>query len=134
MGADVDGDGPCRDHTHLRRFPQPDAPRRGRGSCPRAETAYLDPARKTDPEIPAVLAALLLLSAQLVVAGHLESLVQRLLICARVIDQPEVARVRENGVEILSPGLCPTHLERARAQVHHPLAKGGWLRATIPAV
>src|SRR5260370_35181215 len=114
MGADVDGDGPCREHPHLRRFHQRDAPRCGRGSCARAEAAYLDPARETDPEIPAVLAALLLLSAQLLVTGHLESPVQRLLIGARVVDKTEVAPPRGIGGGVLSTDSDPIHFELAR--------------------
>src|SRR5260370_38941364 len=110
MGADIDGDRPSREHPHLRRFHQRDAPRCRRGSCARAEAAYLDPARETDPEIPAVLAALLLLSAQLLVTGHLESPVQRLLIGARVVDKTEVARMPGIRDENLSPYFAPSHL------------------------
>src|SRR5260370_33549643 len=83
MGADIDGDRPSREHPHLRRFHQRHAHRCRRGSCARAEAAYLDAARETDPEIPAVLAALRLLSAQRLVTGYVESRVTSLLISAR---------------------------------------------------
>src|SRR5438445_398424 len=122
MGADVDGNGSSWEHPHLRRFHQSDASGRRRGPGAGAETAYLDPAREADPDVPAVLAALFLLSAQLLVTRDLESLVQLLLIGAGVVDEPEVARVREIGDEVLTPKRNRIHLELVGEQVDHPLA------------
>src|SRR5260370_26055112 len=114
VGADVDSDGSGREHAHLGRFHKRDTPGGGCRSGAWAETTYLDPARETNPEIAAVLAAFFLLLAQLLVAGHLESHVQRLPISARVVDQPEEARRSEIGVAILAadPPRTPLVLTR----------------------
>src|SRR5205814_6023810 len=99
----------------------------------RAEAADLDPAREPDAQVTTLLAGILLLFAQLVVTGDLHSRVHRLLVSARVVDQPEVAGVGEIGDEVLAPDRRRVHLELRREQVDPPPAKARWLRPARPA-
>jgi len=76
VGAGPDIDRPGRHHPHLRRFDEADAAGGGGRRRRRSEAADLDPGRDPDPDVLALLAALLLLLADLVVADQLEGLVE----------------------------------------------------------
>src|SRR6266849_5758911 len=101
MCADVDGHRTSWEDAHLRGIHEPETARRGRGAGAGSEPADLDPARDPDAHIPAFLTRLVLLAAELLVAGDLHRLGQRALVRACVVDQAEVACMREFLDEVL---------------------------------
>src|SRR5712691_7625426 len=134
MGADVDGHRTRWEDAHLRGIHEPKTagPRRRAGAG--SEPADLDPARDPDAHVPAFLARFVLFPAKLFVTGDLHRLVQRAFVRARVVDQAEVACVREFFDEVLAAESSRIHLERDGEQVDDPLYVVGSLRATSSAV
>src|SRR5258708_24299648 len=130
MGADVDGYRTRWEDAHLRGIHEPETARPRRSASTGSEPADLDPARDSDAHVPALLARLVLLPAELLVAGDLHRLVQRAVVRARVVDQTEVACVREFLDEILAAERSRIHLERVGEQVDDPLYVVSSLRAT----
>src|SRR5260370_42117169 len=120
MGADVDGYRTRWEDAHLRGIHEPETARPRRSASTRSESADLGPARDSDAHVPALLARLVLLPAELLVAGDLHRLVQRAVVRARVVDQADVACVREFLAEILAAGRGRIHLRRVGGQGDDP--------------
>ena len=133
VGADVDGHAARGKNHDLRRLDQGHA-RSGRGGSAGAEAADLDPGRKTDSEIPAVLPPLGLLAAQLVVAGNLERLVERPVVVARVVDEAEVVGEWKLRGEVLAPDLGRVHADLVGDEVDRPLDEVRRLRSARTAI
>src|SRR5260370_24224223 len=121
MGADVDGYRTRWEDAHLRGIHEPETARPRRSASTRSEPADLDPARDSDAHVPALLARLVLLPAELLVAGDLHRLVQRAVVRARVVDQTEVAFVRGFLAEILPAGRSRHPLWRRGGAAADPL-------------
>src|SRR5260370_2572334 len=115
MGADVDGYRARWEDAHLRGIHEPETARPRRSASTRSDPADLDPARDSDAHVPALLARLVLLPAELLVAGDLHRLVQRAVVRARVVDQAEVACVRGFLDEILAADPSRIHVWRVGA-------------------
>ncbi len=94
------------------------------------QAADLDPGREADAAIDALAAQLLLLAAELVEVELLEQLVERAVVVARVVGDPERRRERELllGDEVLAPQLEPVHAELVGEAVHRQLDPVGRLR------
>ena len=93
------------------------------------KTAHLVVGREADTELllDAVLAALCLLGAEPVEIEHLEQLVERRVVVARIDRQPRCERERELGDEVLAAELQPIHAELVGEIVHRPLDHVGRL-------
>ena len=100
------------------------------------ESRPLDVAADPDPELDdvAAVAALLLVGAQLVVAGVAQALLERAQVVARVVVGAGDGLVREVGDVVAPADLGRVHAELVREQVHRPLDQCGRLRPAGAAV
>ena len=132
--AGVDDRRPRWRDAHVRGLPErrlePDPLRAHR---PRGrEAAHLHPGREAHAAVDALAAQPLLLRPELVQVEVLEQLVERAVVVARVVHDPERRLEREllSLDEVLPPQLEPVHAELVGEPVHHQLDPVGGLGAS----
>src|SRR4029077_6324077 len=101
----------------------------GGGGCRRAgaESADLDPGREPYSQVATLLAKGYLFAAKVLVVGELERLVERSVVVAGVVDEPEVVGEWELGREVLAPDLRGVRPDLAREEIHRALGEVGRL-------
>ena len=127
-------DGADRVDPHLGRFPQADAGAERAHRGRRRDAAGLDVGGEADAAQLAVAGALALALAEVLVVGHLQRLVERGGVVARVVHHDDRRLVRELPDEVLAAERRRILAELARRHLHQALDDEGRLRAARAAI